>query len=62
MNKLKIAERISTFTNPPIICIPLFLIICLTLSFAPGGFDFSKFAVLEVISLVFASLGKKTEY
>lgn len=56
MNKLKIAERISTFTNPPIICIPLFLIICLTLSFAPGVFDVSKFAVLEAISLVFASL------
>ena len=56
MNKLKIAERISTFTNPPIICIPLFFIICLTLSFTPGGFDFSEFIVLEVVSLVFASL------
>ena len=56
MNKLKIAERISTFTNPPIICIPLFLIICLTLSFTAGGFDISKFIVLEVISLIFASL------
>ena len=56
MNKLKIAERISTFTNPPIICIPLFFIICLTLSFTAGGFDISKFIVLEVISLIFASL------
>ena len=56
MNKLKIAERISTFTNPPIICIPLFFIICLTLSFTAGGFDISKFMVLEVISLIFASL------
>ncbi len=56
MNKLKIAERISTFTNPPIICIPLFLIICLTLSFTPDGFDWGKFMVLEVISLIFASL------
>ncbi len=56
MNKLKIAERISTFTNPPIICIPLFFIICLTLSFTAGGFDLSKFIVLEVISLIFASL------
>ena len=56
MNKLEIAERISTITNPPIICIPLFLIICLTLSFTPGGFDFSRFTVLEVISLIFASL------
>ncbi|MBR4447950.1 hypothetical protein [Methanobrevibacter sp.] len=56
MNKLKIAERISTITNPPIICIPLFLIICLTLSFTPSGFDFSKFIVLEIVSLIFASL------
>lgn len=56
MNKLKIAEGISTFTNPPIICIPLFFIICLTLSFTAGGFDLSKFIVLEVISLIFASL------
>lgn len=50
------AKTISTLTNPPIICIPLFLIICATLSFTPGGFDLSKFIVLEVISLVFASV------
>ena len=56
MDKFKIAKRISTFTNPPIICIPLFLIICITLSFANGGFDFAKFAVIEVVSLIFASL------
>ena len=56
MNKLKIADRISTITNPPIITIPLFAIICLTLSFTPEGFDLSKFIVLEVISLIFASL------
>lgn len=56
MNKLKTAEIISTITNPPIICIPLFLVICLTLSFKPGGFDFSGFIVLEAVSLVFASL------
>lgn len=55
MNKLKIAKPISTFTNPPIICIPLFLIICLTLSFAGGEFDLTKFITLEVVSLVFAS-------
>ena len=55
MNKLKIAKNISTFTNPPIICIPLFLIICLTLSVTGSGFDFSKFIVLEVVSLIFAS-------
>ena len=56
MNKLKIAEMISTFTNPPIICIPLFLIICLILSFENGVFDMSEFIVLELISLVFASI------
>lgn len=55
MNKLKIAKPISTFTNPPIICIPLFLIICLTLSFADGGFDLTKFITLEIVSLIFAS-------
>ena len=56
MNKLKIAEHISTITNPPIICIPLFLIICLTLSFEPSGLNISKFIVLEIISLIFASI------
>lgn len=56
MNKLKIAETISTFTNPPIICIPLFFIICLILSFENGVFDVSQFIVLELISLVFASI------
>ena len=56
MEKLKIAKVISTFTNPPIICIPLFFIICLVLSFENGAFDFSKFIVLELISLIFASV------
>lgn len=56
MNKLKIAKSISTITNPPIITIPLFLIICAILSFENGSFDFSKFMVLELISLVFSSL------
>lgn len=56
MNKLKIAKTISTFTNPPIICIPLFFIICLILSFENGTFDMNKFIVLELISLVFASI------
>jgi membrane-associated phospholipid phosphatase len=55
MNKLKIAKIISTLTNPPIICIPLFFIICLVLSFENGTFDFSKFMILELISLIFAS-------
>lgn len=56
MEKLKIADIISTITNPPIITIPLFLIICLTLSFDGNGFDFSKFIVLELVSLIFASV------
>ena len=51
MDKLKLAKIISTITNPPIICIPLFLIISLVL--ADGDMD--KFIVLEIISLVFAS-------
>lgn len=56
MNRLKIADAISTITNPPIICIPLFLIICIVLSFEGGQFNMSKFIVLELISLVFASI------
>ena len=56
MDKLKVAKAISTFTNPPIICIPLFLIICLILSFENGAFNLSKFIVLELISIVFASI------
>lgn len=56
MNKLKIAKHISTFTNPPIICIPLFLIICLALSFSGSGFDFNKFLTLEAVSIIFASI------
>lgn len=55
MDRHTIAETISTITNPPIITIPLFLIICFILSFENGEFDFTKFIVLEVISLVFAS-------
>ena len=56
MNKLELADRISTFTNPPIITIPLFLIICIVLSFEGGTFDFTKFIILEAISLVFTSI------
>ena len=56
MNKLKIAKEISTYTNPPILCIPLFLIICLALSFHNGEFSLSEFIILEIISLIFASL------
>ena len=56
MDKLKIAKAISTFTNPPIICIPLFLIISIALSFENGQFNFAKFILLESISIVFASI------
>ena len=56
MVKRKIAETISTITQPPIITIPLFLIICMVLSFENGTFSLSKFLTLELISLVFTSL------
>lgn len=56
MNKLKIAKVISDITNPPILCIPLFLIMCIVLSFENGEFNMSKFIVLELISLVFSSI------
>lgn len=46
------AKLISTITNPPIICIPLFLIISVILA---GG-DINKFLVLEAISIVFATV------
>ena len=56
MDKTRLADKISTITNPPIITIPLFLIICMILSFENGAFDFNKFIVLEMISLLFASI------
>ena len=56
MNRLKIAKRISDFTNPPILCIPLFLIMSIVLSYDNGIFNMSKFIVLELISLVFSSI------
>ena len=56
MDKFKTAKKVSTVTNPPIICIPLFLIICITLSFTEGGFDFNRFLILEAVSLIFASV------
>jgi len=43
MNKYKLAKSISVLTNPPIITIPLFLIICAVLSFENGDFNFTKF-------------------
>ena len=51
-SKFRLARTISAFTNPPIICIPLFLIICLTLSWG----NLWEFATLELISIVFASI------
>lgn len=51
-SKLRLAKIISTFTNPPIICIPLFIIICLTLSID----NLWEFPVLELISIIFASI------
>ena len=56
MDRLKLAKKISDITNPPIICIPLFLIICITLSFTPDGFDLNRFISLEIVSLIFASV------
>ena len=60
--KLKIADTISLFTNPPIITIPLFLLICIIL--ASSGtpftssfkFNWSQFIITELISLIFASI------
>jgi len=56
MNKVKIANIISTLTNPPIICIPLFLIICIILSFKQGSFDLNHFIIIEIISIIFTSI------
>lgn len=56
MDKLKIAEKVSTFTNPPIICIPLFTLICIIISFNAKGFDFGEFIVLEVVAMIFSSI------
>lgn len=51
-SKFRLAKTISTFTNPPIICIPLFFIICLTLSLN----DLWQFPILELISIIFTSI------
>lgn len=53
MDKYKIAKIISTLTNPPIICIPLFLIICLILTWKNPSNDF---LTLELISIIFTSI------
>ena len=60
--KLKIADRISLFTNPPIITIPLFLIICIILASSGTpftdsfSFNWNQFIITELISLIFASV------
>ena len=60
--KLKIADTISIFTNPPIITIPLFLIICIILASSGTpftsrfSFNWSQFIVMELISLIFTSV------
>ncbi len=60
--KLKIADTISIFTNPPIITIPLFLIICIILASSGTpftssfNFNWSQFIVMELISLIFTSI------
>ena len=57
--KLKIADTISIFTNPPIITIPLFLIICIILGTpftSSFSFNWSQFIVMELISLIFTSI------
>ena len=60
--KIKIADTISIFTNPPIITIPLFLIICIVLAcngtpFTSGfSFNWNQFIITELISLIFASV------
>ena len=60
--KLKIADTISIFTNPPIITIPLFLIICIILASSGTpftsrfSFNWSQFIVMELISLIFTSI------
>lgn len=51
-SKFRVAKTISRLTNPPIICIPLFFIICLTLSIN----NLWQFPLLELISIIFASI------
>lgn len=50
--KLKVAKWVSTITNAPIICIPAFIILCWVF-LADDPF---KFAVVEIICLIFTSV------
>lgn len=56
MEKLKIAKIVSTLTQPPIITIPLFLVICYVISLENGVLNFNKFVSCEIVALIFASL------
>ena len=56
MNKIKMAKTVSTLTQPPIICIPLFLIISYVISLENGVLNLNKFITSESISLVFTSI------
>ena len=50
--KLKVAKWVSTITNAPIICIPAFIILCWVFL----ADDPVKFAVVEIICLIFTSV------
>ncbi|MEE0902523.1 MAG: hypothetical protein UIB31_08335, partial [Methanobrevibacter sp.] len=56
MEKLKIAKIVSTLTQPPIITIPLFLVICYVISLENGVLNINKFVSCEIVALIFASL------
>ena len=56
MEMLKIAKIVSTLTQPPIITIPLFLVICYVISLENGVLNFNKFVSCEIVALIFASL------
>lgn len=56
MDKIKIAKIVSTITQPPIICIPLFLIISYVISLENGVLNMNKFITCELISFIFTSI------
>lgn len=56
MEKIKIAKIVSTITQPPIICIPLFLIISYVISLENGVLNMNKFITCELISFIFTSI------
>ena len=56
MNKIKTAKMVSALTQPPIICIPLFLIISYVISLENGVLNLNKFIICESLSLAFTSI------